>query len=330
MTTHILKATPDTVHLGGFSPDLRPVLRVESGDRIDIETFTGYSFALDAPAAFAPPELVAIRHHLPEAQKVGIGPHLLTGPIAIAGAEPGDVVAIHLDAIQPRLPMGFNVIRPGMGALPYAFSEFSLRFLELDLECMEAEFPPQSGIKVPLRPFFGILAVAPTESCSSIPPGIFGGNLDNRHLQAGSTLYLPVQVPEALVSIGDGHSAQGDGEVNVTAIETAMNGTVRLTLHKATTLPQPLRQPFAETPHHWMAMGFDYSLDGALHKALEQMLQFLQDYLGLSPEEAYVLCSIGINFNITQVVNTPLKGVHGLLPKAILPQPIAFLGDRHG
>lgn len=325
MTTHTLKATPETVHLGGFSPDLAPVLRVESGDRIQIETFTGYSFALESPGAFAPPELLKIRDQLPEAQKVGIGPHLLTGPIAVAGAEPGDVLAVHLEAIHPRLPMGFNVTRPGMGALPYRFSQFSLRFLELDLERMETEFPPQSGIKVPLKPFFGIVAVAPTETCSSIPPGNFGGNLDNRHLQAGATLYLPVQVPEALFSIGDGHSAQGDGEVNVTAIETAMNGTVTLTLHKQANLPHPVVQPFAETQSHWMTMGFDYSLDGALHKALEQMLEFLQHYLGLSPEEAYVLCSIGIDFNITQVVNTPLKGVHGLLSKAILPQPIAYL-----
>jgi acetamidase/formamidase len=316
---HVLNATCETVHLGGFSADLKPALVVESGDRIQVETFTGYYICEKAPPEFVPSALREIYHHLSSDRKVGPGSHLLTGPVYVNGAAPGDVLEVRLEQITPGLPIGFNAIRAGWGALPQEFPEPALRFIALDLNRNIAEFPPGSGIRIPLNPFFGILGVATPEiNRSSIPPGAYGGNIDNRQLQAGSRLFLPVYVPGALFSIGDGHSAQGDGEVNVTAIETSMNGLIQILLHKNLDLPTPL----AETPTDWITMGFASTLDAAFERALQRMIEFLYRFASITTEEAYVLCSLAVNFHVTQVVNSPQKGVHGLLPKAILPRTI--------
>ncbi|MCL6433622.1 MAG: acetamidase/formamidase family protein [Leptolyngbyaceae cyanobacterium HOT.MB2.61] len=321
MTEHILKATCETVHLGGFSSALKPALVVESGDRIHVETFSGMNVYQKAPPEFVPPAFREICEHLPGDRRVGPGPHLLTGPIYVKGAEPGDVLEVRLEEITPSLPIGFNAIRPGWGALPQIFTEPALRFIPLDLTNRMAEFPPGSGIKFPLHPFFGILGVATDETArSSIPPGLYGGNIDNRQLQAGSRVFLPVFLPGALFSIGDGHAAQGDGEVNVTAIEISMNGTIQLILQK----DLKLTTPFAETPTDYITMGFGQTLDEAFEVALQQMIRFLERFTGISVEEAYVLCSLAVNFHITQVVNKPQKGVHGLISKAILPKTVTL------
>jgi Predicted acetamidase/formamidase len=228
---------------------------------------------------------------------------------------------VRLEEITPSLPIGFNAIRPGWGALPQIFTEPALRFIPLDLTNRMAEFPPGSGIKFPLHPFFGILGVATDETArSSIPPGLYGGNIDNRQLQAGSRVFLPVFLPGALFSIGDGHAVQGDGEVNVTAIEISMNGTIQLILQK----DLKLTTPFAETPTDYITMGFGQTLDEAFEVALQQMIRFLECFTGISVEEAYVLCSLAVNFHITQVVNKPQKGVHGLISKAILPKTVTL------
>lgn len=319
-----LAATKDTVHLGGFSAQLPPALVVNSGDRVHVQTFSGFGVYRQAPPEFVPPAFRQICEQLAGDRKVGPGPHLLTGPIAIQGAQPGEVLEVRLDAITPSLPVGFNAIRPGWGALPQRFAESALRFIPLDLARGVAEFPPGRGIQIPLRPFFGILGVAtPEPSRSSIPPGVYGGNLDNRELQAGSRLFLPIFVPGALFSIGDGHAVQGDGEVDVTAIETSMDGTIQLIVRR----DLPFTVPFAETPTDYISMGFGATLDAAFEMALQQMIAFLEQFAELSAEEAYVLCSLAVDFRITQVVNTPQKGVHGLFPKAIAPQNIR---DRLG
>ncbi|MBW4688181.1 MAG: acetamidase/formamidase family protein [Komarekiella atlantica HA4396-MV6] len=319
MTDHILKATRETVHLGGFSHLLEPVLTVASGDTVDVETYTGYYLYDKAPPEFLTPEFIDICQNLAPERKVAEGPHLLTGPIYVQDAQPGDVLEVRLEAIAPGLPVGFNAIRPGWGALPHQFAQPALRFIPLDLANNIAEFPTGAGIKIPLKPFFGILGVAtPETSRTSVPPGSYGGNIDNRELQAGSRLFLPVFVPGALFSIGDGHSAQGDGEVNVTAIETSMNGRITLKLRKDIQLTTPI----AETPTDIITMGFGQTLDEALELALNNMINFLERFTNLSPEEAYVLCSIAVNFRITQVVNSPQKGVHGMLPKAIFSKSI--------
>ncbi|MGB6301886.1 MAG: acetamidase/formamidase family protein [Rivularia sp. (in: cyanobacteria)] len=317
MTHHIIKATKDTVHLGGFSHLLKPVITVNSGDTVDVETYTGFHVCDKAPPEFVTPALLDIYENLSPEQKIAQGPHLLTGPIYVKDAQPGDVLEVTLKHITPSLPVGFNAIRKNWGALPEEFNQSALRFIPLDLENNVAEFPTGSGIKIPLKPFFGILGVATTEnSRNSIPPGNYGGNIDNRELQAGSKIFLPVFVPGALFSIGDGHSVQGDGEVNVTAIETSMNGTIELKLRKDLQISTPI----AETPTDIITMGFAPTLDEALKKALKNTIDFLVSCTKLSPEEAYVLCSLAVSFRITQVVNLPHKGVHGMLSKAILPQ----------
>ncbi|HIK31985.1 MAG TPA: acetamidase/formamidase family protein [Oscillatoriales cyanobacterium M59_W2019_021] len=322
MKFQCLKANCKTVHLGGFSPKLEPALFVNSGDRIEVETYTGFYVCDRAPEEFLTPELLNIYHNLPPERKVGTGPHLLTGPIYIREAQPGDVLEVRLLKITPRLPMGFNAIRPGWGTLPQQFSEAKLRFIPLDLERKIAEFPPKSGMQIPLQPFFGILGVADGEvNRSSVPPGVYGGNMDNRLIQAGTRVFLPVLVPGALFSIGDGHSVQGDGEVDVTAIETSMNGTIDLVLHRGFKLPTPM----AETPTHLIIMGFGETLDLALENAVQQAIDVLKILTGIDGEDAYVLCSLAVDFRITQAVNRPQKGVHGMIPKSILPDDCNYL-----
>ncbi|MEM7716689.1 MAG: acetamidase/formamidase family protein [Cyanobacteria bacterium P01_A01_bin.68] len=317
MSHHIVKATKETVHLGGFSHLLKPVISVNSGDTVDIETYTGFHVCEKAPPEFVTPALWDIYKNLSPERKIAGGPHLLTGPIYVEDAQPGDVLEVTLKKITPSLPVGFNVIRKNCGALPKEFNQPALRFIPLDLENNVAEFPTGSGIKIPLKPFFGILGVSTIEtSRNSIPPGNYGGNIDNRELQAGSKIFLPVFLPGALFSIGDGHSIQGDGEVNVTAIETSMNGTIELKLRKDLQISTPI----AETPTDIITMGFAPTLDEAFEKALKNMIDFLVSCTKLSPEEAYILCSLAVSFRITQVVNLPKKGVHGMLSKAILPE----------
>lgn len=319
---HHLLARPDTVHVGGFSPHLDPVLAVASGDTLDVETFTGFYVCDRAPAAFVPPPLAAICRELRGDRGdriVSDGPHLLTGPVAVNGAQPGDVLEIRLHRIAPSLPVGFNMVRRGWGVLSDRFNEPRLDFLDLDLERGIAEFPPQSGICVPLRPFFGILAVADRQVRSSVPPGAYGGNLDDRLLQAGSRLFLPVLVPEARFSIGDGHAAQGDGEVNVTAIETSMNGRISLHLHRQDDLKFPIAAPLAETPDEWLVMGFGETLDAALAAAVERAIALLTAGSNVTADDAYLLCSIGVHFQIAQAVNGARKGVRGRLPKSVFP-----------
>lgn len=321
MAHHVLKATCETVHFGGFSPDLKPALWVNSGDRIEVETFSGFNIYDKAPQEFVPPEFLEICRNLPSDRRVGRGPHLLTGPIFIQTAEPGDVLEIKLHSITPRVPMGFNAVRPGWGALPERFGDAQLKFIPLDLDKQLAEFPTGSDIQIPIAPFFGILGVATDDTRSSVPPGAYGGNMDNRDLQAGSRVFLPIFLPGAMFSIGDGHSAQGDGEVCGTAIETSMNGTIELTVRK----DMQLNYPVAETATDIITTGFANTLDAAFQLALHNMVDFLVAFAGITAAEAYSLCSLAVNFRITQAVNSPNKGVHGLLPKALFGRSRQFI-----
>ncbi len=319
---HTLKATCETVHLGGFSSQLPPALRVQSGDRIWVETFSGVPVYQQAPKEFVPPEFLEICQHLPPERHIAPGPHLLTGPIYVEDAQPGDVLEICLEEATPSLPVGFTLIRSGAGALPQQFSQPALRFTPIDLHTGTIEFPAGSGMTLPLRPFFGILGVATDDTDrNSIPPGDYGGNLDNRLLQPPCRLFLPVFVPGALFSMGDGHGLQGDGEVCVTALETSMNGVIQLRSHRH--LP-PLPLPLAETATDWITMGFGTTLDDAFEQSLQRMITFLETFAKLTAEDAYMLCSLGVHFHITQVVNRPMKGVHACLPKSILPGAIAI------
>lgn len=321
MVTHNLKAICSTVHFGGFSSELPPALTVKSGDRIEVETFSGMPVYKEAPTEFLTPEFLEICKNLPPERRIAAGPHLMTGPIYVEEAQPGDVLEVRLAEIMPSMPMGFTLMRPGAGALPQKFNQSVLRFTPIDLQAGTVEFPIGSGINLPLRPFFGILGVATADTKRhSVPPGDFGGNLDNRLLQAPCRLFLPIFLPGALFSIGDGHSLQGDGEACLTALETSMNGVIQLKTHRRHLTDLPL--PLAETTTDWITMGFGATLDEAFEQCLERMLAFLQRFVGMTPEDAYMFCSLSINFHITQAVNLPTKGVHGRLPKAVLPKAI--------
>ena len=314
MTKHTLKSNINTVHTGGFSPLLKPALSIKSGDIVDVETYSAYHSMFEAvPESILTEDLIDICKNLPSDRKTGEGPHLLTGPIYIDNAEPGDLLEVRLIKITPSQNMGYNLIGAGLGVLPEEFREGKISFIPIDLEQKNVEFPPKSNIRIPLSPFFGIIGVATDKiNLSSKPPGKHGGNMDNKELTEGSRVFIPVQVNGGLLSVGDGHSVQGDGEVNVTALETSMNGTIQIILHKT---KSNFDSPFAETNTHWISMGFENTLDEAFKKSLQQMLTLLTSFYPISKEDAYRLCSLSASFRITQAVNLPKKGVHGMILK---------------
>ena len=240
--------------------------------------------------------------------------HILTGPVAVKGATPGKVLEVKIVDVQLRQDWGFNVIRPLSGALPYDFDETRYLNIPIDMARKVATF--EWGLELPLNPFFGVMGVAPPASwgmVSSISPRKHAGNLDIKELVAGSTLLLPIFNDGGLFYCGDGHAAQGDGEVCVTAIETALTGTFSLTVRD----DLDLRYPRAETPTHYITMGMDPDLDVCVEIALRDMLDLVQAKGGLSRMDAYTLCSVAADIRVSQVVNI-CKGVHIMLAKRVL------------
>src|SRR5262245_14073026 len=310
---HELTASPETVHRGCFDASLKPVLTIDSGDIVRLETATGnprYFEQLGVPKEKIPSELYDVYEGVDNG---GRGDHTLNGPIYVNGAEPGDRLEIRIRSIDVRLPIAGQGFVPNRGLLPEEFPTGKDRVLWLDLKKKTAEYAP--GIVVPLKPFWGVIAVAPPASMGRVPsgpPNMFGGNMDNRDLVGGSTLYLPVFVPGALLSIGDGHAAQGYGEVCLSAIETSLKGEIQVVLHKN----KPLKQPRAETPTHFMTMGLNSDLDEAAKIATREMLDWLVEMKGLSRQDAYMLASATMDLVVTQVVDGT-KGIHALMPKAI-------------
>jgi len=311
LARHELKATPETVHWVYWDASQPPVLRIRSGDEVTVHTVSGQPDHLPEDRGRIPPDLAEIFARVTP----GPGPHILTGPIHVEEAKPGDVLQVDILDIALRQDWARNLIAPLKGTLTEDFPETWKVIIDLDLERKVARWPKDKGVEIPLRPFFGELGVAPAPRygrLTSVFPLEHGGNLDNKELVAGTTLYLPVWNPGALFSAGDGHGAQGDGEVDVTAIETALTGVFRLTVRK----DLHLTVPHAETPTHYMTTGFDPDLDDAVKMALREMIGYLIRTRGLSREEAYALCSIAVDMRITQLVNV-YKGAHALLPKAI-------------
>ena len=310
MTTHRLPASVATCHWGQFDAALPPVLRVADGDHVVVDTVSGGPDALPPSGFHVPPELHDIHarsvRHLPG--------HILTGPVFVDGAEPGDTLEVRIVDVRLRQDWGYNVIRPLAGTLPLEFETARLLNIPLDAGTMRARLP--WGLDLPLHPFMGVMGVAPPPAwgrISSIVPRAHGGNLDNKELGPGASLFLPVQVPGALFSCGDGHAAQGDGEVCTTAIETALEGTFRLVVHKRTGLAYPR----GETATHLITMGMDPDLDQCLAIALRDMIALLVEREGLSREDAYTLCSLAVDFRVTQTVNTH-RGVHAMIAKSLL------------
>ncbi|MBI4907368.1 MAG: acetamidase/formamidase family protein [Acidobacteria bacterium] len=310
---HTLAPTAKTVHWGYYDAKQPPVLRVKSGDSVEVRTEMIETperlERLGVPAAQIP----ALSREIHKLKDKGPGPHILTGPIYVEGAEPGDTLEVQIESIRLALPYALNLFLPGLGVLPEDFPFEYSKLIPLDEKRMVARFAP--GIEISLRPFFGSMGVAPPETSgriSSAPPWIHAGNLDNKELVAGTTLFIPVHVRGALFSVGDGHAGQGNGEVSLTALETALTGVFRLTVRKG----KRLRWPRAETPTHYMTMGFDENLDTAIRTTLRDMIEFLTERFGLSREDAYLLSSDAVDFSITQLVDGK-RGVHAMVPKSI-------------
>lgn len=309
MTLHI-KAGPESCAWGYFDAARPPVVTVESGATLKMDSVSGGPDVLPGDGFHVPPELLAIH--------AGGAPsmpgHILTGPVAVKGAMPGDVLEVRILNVELRQDWGYNTIRPLSGTLPYDFKTRRTVTIPLDKAANVARL--SWGLDLPLNPFFGVMGVAPPPGwgrISSIEPRAHGGNIDNKELVAGSTLYLPVFNEDGLFSCGDGHGAQGDGEVCVTAIETALQGMFQLILRKDLSMTYPQ----AETPDHFITMGMDPDLDRCTEMALRDMIRLIEDKAGLSAEDAYMLCSLAGDLRITQSVNG-CKGVHMMMAKELV------------
>ena len=312
--THTLKPTPKTIAWGYYDAKTPPVLRVKPGDTVEIQTLITSS-PKRLEDAGVPPDQVeqSLRDITREVTDKGPGGHILTGPIYIEGAEIGDVLEVRILAAKLAIPYAYNGFGPGRGFLPEDYPYPKMKIIPLDEKRMIARFAP--GIEIPLHPFFGSMGVAPPETSgrlSSAPPWIQAGNLDNKDLVAGTTLFIPVHAPGALFEVGDGHAGQGDGEVDITALETSLIGTFQFVVRK----DLHLRWPRAETPTHFITMGLHEDLNEATKLAVREMIDFLMNGKHLSRDDAYMLASVAADLHITELVDGN-KGVHMMIPKAI-------------
>jgi acetamidase/formamidase len=313
--THRLEVTPSTVAYGYYWAEAAPALRVASGDIIDVDTLLTNS-PTGLQRAGVPDDKIqaSLKTIVTEVtgDRRGPGGHILTGPVYVESAEPGDALEVKILSIDLPIAYGYNGCS---GFIPENCDRpTGIKIIQLDRAAMTAEFEP--GIVIPLRPFFGSMGVAPEPSAgrvSSNPPGRHAGNLDNKELVAGSTLYIPVFAKGALFEVGDGHVAQGDGEVDQTAIETSLRGRIQLTVRKG----MKLTWPRAETATDFISMAADPDLTVATKLAIQEMVDFLSATRGLSKHRAYQLVSIAGNVAVTQLVDKPNVGVHVRMPKNV-------------
>ncbi len=311
---HHLEPTPRTVAWGYYDASAPPVLRIASGDTLEVHTLITSS-PPRLEAAGVPPGQVeqALRDIYAQVTNRGPGGHILNGPVYVEGAEPGDVLEVRILAIRLAVPYAYNGFRPGAGFLPEDFPYARTKIIPLDEARMVARFAP--GIEIPLHPFFGSMGVAPPEASgriNSAPPWMHAGNLDNKELVAGTTLYIPVHARGALFEVGDGHAGQGNGEVDITALETSLVGTFQLIVRK----DMHLNWPRAETPRHVITMGLHEDLNEATRMAVREMIDYLVTVRHLSRDDAYMLVSVAGDVDITELVDGN-KGVHVMMPKQI-------------
>jgi acetamidase/formamidase len=314
---HTLMPTPQTVHIGHFSSTVKPVLTIDSGDIVTLETGANMAPAIVEASGVVPPTAVPqyLRDIYEQVKDRGPAGHILTGPIAVKGAVPGDVLEVRILDVQLAVDYGYNRIRPYGGVLTEEFTTLWQRIIPLDRQRKTAQVA--KGVVIPVdKPFFGTMGVAPDATLgriSSGPPGVHTGNLDNRDLHAGTILYMPIHVAGANFSVGDGHAAQGHGEVDITAIETGLRGKFQFIVRK----DMKLIWPRAETPTHWIVMGLHTDLDDALKIAVRETISFITTrFPHLTREEAYMIASVGVDYVVTQAVDGT-KGIHGLIPKSI-------------
>ena len=317
--THRIDATPQTVRWGAFDASFPPVATIASGDLVVLECVSGGPEQIpprEGPFAI-PPRLLAIH----DAGVPRLGPHIITGPVAVRGAEPGDALRVEIERIELGADWGFCGFRPLAGTLPEDFPYRRVLHIPVDRTARTCTVPVGPGVTLPLAPFFGVMGVAPPPEWGTIStkePRAHGGNLDNKEIGEGAVLFLPVQVEGALFSAGDGHGVQGDGEVCINALEMCLTGHFRLSVEKGGGAKDPvLRFPRAETATHYISMGMNEDLDLAMKQALREMIAFIVSRTNLSAADAYQLCSLAVDFHVTQTVNGE-KGVHGLLRKGLL------------
>ena len=325
---HVVDSNKESVHLGVFDTTLAPLLTVESGDTISFPN-TWSHFLNELQPGVPVDKLAKLRTDNP-----GRGPHSIIGPIAVNKAELGDVLEIRYKKFEP-FTWGAVFNNPGAlgtGLLPQDYPQGQVKYLELDLHGMKGKFAPE--ISVPLKPFQGTLGVAPPDGyyppltpgiTSSVPPGPHAGNLDLSELSEGSSLFIPVWKPGALIFTGDSHAVQGDGEINLSALETRMKEMrIQVILHKQ----KKFDWPVAETHTHWIVVGLDKDLNVAMTLAARNAIKFLSTRAKLSELDAYALCSIAVSFRVTQVVDI-VRGVHAMIPKSLfsgaLRQQIAIV-----
>lgn len=316
--SHTLMPSPKTVVYGGYDADAKPALRIASGDEVTIGAVSTCGARLLQPgkdtgtiehayrAIAGPDRDTTLRR--------GPGGHILTGPIYVEGAEPGDVLEVRIKAVEMDIPYACNSFSSRSGFIPEDFPNTSkTRIVPLDREKLIGHFSDSAGIEIPLRPFFGSMGLAPASGrINSAPPSTHAGNLDNKELVAGTILYIPIKSRGALFEVGDGHAAQGDGEVDITALETALRGRFQLIVRK----DMKLTWPRGETPTHWIAMGTDSNLTTATKTAVRQAITLLGDVKNMTREDAYMLVSTGCDVRITQLVDGTM-GVHVMIPKSL-------------
>ena len=326
-TTQTLLATPTTVAWGYYWGQAKPVLTVHSGDTVVMQTLSTCGTperlaSLGVKAADIPPYVADIYSKVPASER-GPGGHILTGPVAVAEAEVGDVLEIRIQKIQIDANFACNGFRAAAGFLQDDFPYSQAKIIPLDRQKMLGNFAP--GIAIPLHPFFGSMGDAPDGAAkyNSAPPWMHGGNMDNKELVAGTTLFLPVNAKGGLFEAGDGHAGQGNGEVDITAMETYLTGTFEFIVHKGDPAHR-LLWPRAETPTHYISMGFNEDLKLATEMAIRNMITFLSDqnpdYALMSRGDAYALISVACDVDITQLVDTK-SGVHVMCPKSMFTGP---------
>ena len=330
-----LLATPDTVVWGAYGGGLKPALTVHSGDTVTIQTLSTCGaprglIARGVAPADIPDWVQTIFDHQPDAANRGPGGHLLTGPVAVEGAMPGDVLEVRIQKIQIDVPWACNGMGAGRGFLPDDFPYSRQKLIPLDRQKMIGHFAP--GVEIPLHPFFGSMGIAVSAAgrTDSAPPWMNGGNMDNKDLVAGSTIFFPVNSKGANFEVGDGHANQGNGEVDITALETQLTGTFQFIVHKNSG-SEPLAEdqsrlvwPRGETPTALHLHGLRPRPENALPKwPIRNMITFLSEpqhvarpHPTLSRADAYSLVSVACDVDITQLVDLPRVGVHVMCPKS--------------
>ena len=346
---HRLPAGPATVHWGYFDAALAPVLRVKSGDLIHAEAITHH--AGDAPELMMDEAVSAIFRDIPESDR-NPGVHIMTGPIFVEDARPGDMLEVRYLRMTPRCAYGSN-LAANWG---YLYEEFgqtervTIYGLDADSQAAHALYaydfpgkylvpgtvthcpacdrqPALDGVRVPARPHLGTAGVAMDVAgrVSTIPPGAHGGNIDNWRIGAGATMYYPVQVDGALFSIGDPHVSQGDGEISGTAIEASLDVLMQIIVRRDFAFPSPL----LETPRYWIVHGFHEDLNVATRNASTDMLALLSEHMGLKAADAYSLMSVAADLGVTQVVDGR-QGAHVRIARSIFPSRMTRLKSTPG